>query len=589
MTRIAIVNKEKCHPDECAQLCAKKCPVNKMGEECIKYINNKAQIDETTCVGCGICPKICPFGALEIINLPEELDKDPIHRYSENGFALYNLPIPLFGKVVGLLGRNGIGKSTAIKILAGIQKPNFGRIGDEATYKELINHFKGTEAQAFFEKLEKKEIVVSYKPQQVEAIPKSFDGNVGDLLKKVDEKNKFGEIIKILELENILDRKLSQVSGGELQRVAIAATVLKKANVYFFDEPTSFLDVKQRLKISKFIRSLADENTAVMVIEHDLIILDYLADSIHLLYGKESAYGVVSSVKATKNGINTYLAGYLKEENVRFRDKAIKFDSSAQDEETSSQMLLEWKDFQKNFGSFQLNIKKGKMYRNDVVGVLGENGIGKTSFIKEMVAASKGESSLEIEKAHFIGEDLRVSYKPQYIESKDEIVRLYLKDALKYELQLIRPLNIEPLFDLTLNQLSGGELQRVEIAKCLAADADVYFLDEPSAYLDVEQRLILSKVLRDMMDVKKASALVIDHDILLVDYISKRLLVFKGKPAIEGHVEGPFKMGEGMNTFLKDLLITFRRDEVSNRPRVNKEESQKDKEQKASGNLYYSK
>jgi ATP-binding cassette, sub-family E, member 1 len=120
MTRIAIVKKERCSPLDCVNLCAKKCPVNKMGTECIKIINGKAQIDEATCIGCGICPKICPFKAIDIINLPEELKQEPIHRYSKNGFALYNLPIPLFGKVVGLLGRNGIGKSTAVKILAGI-------------------------------------------------------------------------------------------------------------------------------------------------------------------------------------------------------------------------------------------------------------------------------------------------------------------------------------------------------------------------------------------------------------------------------------------------------------------------------------
>jgi ATP-binding cassette, sub-family E, member 1 len=588
MTRIAIVKKERCSPLDCVNLCAKKCPVNKMGTECIKIINGKAQIDEATCIGCGICPKICPFKAIDIINLPEELKQEPIHRYSKNGFALYNLPIPLFGKVVGLLGRNGIGKSTAVKILAGIIKPNFGELGHEATYRDLIEHFKGTEAQAYFEKLEKGEIVVSYKPQQVELIPKSFDGNVKELLKKVDEKNEFDKIVELLDLKNILDRKLSQVSGGELQRIAIAATVLKKANVYFFDEPTSFLDVKQRLKISKFIRTLANENTAVMVIEHDLIILDYLTDFVHLLYGKESGYGVISSVKATKNGINTYLSGYLKEENVRFRDREIRFDSSAQDIATSQHFLMSWSDFEKNLGNFHLKIKEGTIFRNDVVGVLGENGIGKTSFVKELVEASKKDSKMTIEVADTIKE-LKVSYKPQYIESNDDNVRMYLKDALQYELQLIRPLNLEILYDLKVSELSGGELQRVEIAKCLAKDADIYLLDEPSAYLDVEQRLILSKVLREMMDVKKASALVIDHDVLIVDYISKRLLVFKGIPAMSGHVEGPFKMADGMNTFLKDLMITFRRDEETNRPRVNKEDSQKDKEQKGSGNLYYSK
>jgi len=456
----------------------------------------------------------------------------------------------------------------------------------DAAYRELINHFKGTEAQSYFEKLHKGEIVMSYKPQQVELIPKSFDGNVGELLRKVDEKGEFEKITKMLELTQVLERKLDQVSGGELQRIAIAATVLKKANVYFFDEPTSFLDVKQRVKISKFIHELADENTAVMVIEHDLIILDYLADILHLLYGKESAYGVVSTVKATKSGINTYLSGFLREENVRFRDKAITFESSARDEATSDAMLVQWKELEKKLGNFTLNINPGTVFRSDIVGVLGENGIGKTSFFKELVSAVKGESKLNVEAANFVN-DLRVSYKPQYIESSDEIVRIHLKEALKYELQLIRPLNIEPLLDMQINQLSGGEMQRVAVAKALSQDAEIYLLDEPSAYLDVEQRLSLAKVLRDMMDIKNGSAVVIDHDILFIDYISKRLLVFKGKPSIQGHATGPFIMENGMNSFLEELMITFRRDEGSNRPRVNKVDSQKDREQKSSGKLYY--
>lgn len=586
MSRIAIINKPKCHPDECGQLCLKKCPINKMGEPCISITaENKAHIDEPLCVGCGICPKICPFGAIDIINLPEELKQAPIHRYGENQFALYNLPVPLFGKVVGLLGRNGIGKSTAMKILAGVLKPNFEKYDQKSTFRDLINYFKGTEAQAYFEKLEKNEIKISFKPQQVELIPKQFKGTVKELLEKVDEKNAFDQISEILELTKILDREIHQVSGGELQRVAIAACVLKKANVYFFDEPTSYLDIKQRLKVAKFIRELADENTAVMVIEHDLIIIDYLTDFVHLLYGKESGYGVVSGLKATKNGINTYLSGYMREENIRFRDHAISFERSAQEQEVSINPLVTWKDFSSQFGSFSLAVKKGTVFQHDVVGILGENGIGKTSFVKELVRLSKEKTDL-LEQVNTITE-LHVAYKPQYIEHEDEIVRLYLKDALKYELQLIKPLKIHHLLDLSLGQLSGGELQRVAIAKVLSSDAHMYLLDEPSAYLDVEQRLALSKVISTMMEVKKASALVVDHDLLFVDYISKRLLVFEGEPAIKGEVTGPFGMEEGMNNFLDGMNITFRRDEANNRPRVNKLDSQKDREQKQSGNLYY--
>lgn len=587
MSRIAIINKAKCHPDECGQLCLKKCPINKMGDPCISITpENKAYIDEPLCVGCGICPKICPFGAIDIINLPEELKQKPIHRYGDNQFALYNLPVPVFGKVVGLLGRNGIGKSTAMKILAGVLKPNFEDYEKEASLRDLIDYFKGTEAQAYFEKLEKNEIIISFKPQQVELIPKSFQGTVEELLRKVDEKNSFDEITDILELKKILDRQIHQVSGGELQRVAIAACVLKKANVYFFDEPTSYLDIKQRLKIAQFIRTLADEETAVMVIEHDLIILDYLTDFVHLLYGKESGYGVVSGIKATKNGINTYLSGYMREENIRFRDHAISFERSAQEQEVSINKLVTWKDFNRQYGNFTLEIKEGTVYQHDVVGILGENGIGKTSFVRELVTLSKEQETNLLELVETIGE-LKVAYKPQYIEHNDEVVRLYLKDALKYELQLINPLKIDHLLDLTLDQLSGGELQRVAIAKVLASNAHIYLLDEPSAYLDVEQRLSLSKVINSMMEIKRASALVVDHDLLFIDHISKRLLVFDGEPAIRGLVTGPFGMEQGMNNFLDGMNITFRRDEANNRPRVNKLDSQKDKEQKQSGNLYY--
>ena len=598
--RIAIVNKDKCHPQECGNLCMKKCPVNKMGEECM-FIDPESQkvgISENLCVGCGICPRICPFGALEIINLPEELDSKPIHRYAENAFSLYNLPVPIFGKVVGLLGRNGIGKSTAMKILAGVLSPNFEeeskgfpkdgiKNNNKSSIKDLIDYFKGSEAQAYFEKLEQGDIKVSFKPQQVELIPKAYSGTVEGLLRKVDETNSFDEIVTKLGLENILERDISKISGGELQIVAIAATVLKDANVFFFDEPSSYLDIKQRLKVAKFIRELTKEDKAVMVIEHDLIILDYLTDFIHIIFGKESAYGIVSQLKPTKKGINTYLSGFLKEENIRFRDQEIKFDSHPEDEEISILKLISWNDFEKKIGSFELKVNEGVVHRNDIIGVLGENGIGKSSFIKELVLASKDESKVAKITSSETIKELRVAYKPQQIIPSDEIVRIYLKDALRYDVQLIRPLNLEPLLDNQLDKLSGGELQKVVIAKTLSEDADIYLFDEPSAYLDVEQRLSLSKVFRNMMEIKKGSALVIDHDLLFIDYISKRLLIFDGKPAVKGEVTGPYSMIEGMNNFLQGLDITFRRDESNNRPRVNKVDSQKDKEQKASGNLYY--
>jgi len=570
MTRIAVVDNQKLKDMDVKKHIVNICPVNRSGKECITIQNSKLSIDENLCTGCGICPKAAP-DAIKIINLPEEIDKSPIHRFGQNGFALYNLPIPVLGKVVGIIGRNAMGKTTALKILAGQLKPNLGIIDKphEASFKELIEYFKGTEAQKYFEQLRDNKISVSFKPQQVDLIPHQTSGTVQELLQKVDEREMFDLVVDRLALRTILDSDIAKISGGELQRVAIAATVLKKATVYFFDEPTAYLDIKQRLNVAQFIRELATEETGVLVIEHDLIILDYMTDQLHLMYGKEGAYGVVSGTKSTKNGMNIYLDGYLREENIRFRQQAIKFDVKPPLQKQQQNVLMSWENSNHKLGKFSLHVHKGSITKHTTIGIVGENGIGKTTFVKILAENS-------------------VAYKPQYLESNEELVMGFLHEAISnYKTQLIGPLGLSGLLLRKCSELSGGELQRVMISKCLSQDADLYLLDEPSAYLDVEQRLIVSKVIRDRMFTSGKSALVVDHDILFIDYLSDELMVFEGEPARKGHARGPFSMEEGMNKFLHDLQLSFRRDEHSRCPRTNKPNSQMDRQQKAEGKLYY--
>ena len=582
--RIAIIHREKCHPSDCGDyLCAKLCPVNRMGAMCItpSAVNKKAVIDEMLCTGCGICPNRCPFKAIEIINLPMALNKQPVHRYGQNMFELYSLPTPVFGQVVGILGKNGIGKSTALKVMANLLKPNMGDWTKEPDFKEVIAYFKGTEMQKFLEKLHKKEISFSYKPQQVDLIPKQFSGTVKELLSKVTPNYK--EIVDKLQLTNFLDTEISKISGGELQRVAIAATVLKKANLFLFDEPSSYLDIKQRIKVSEFIRSLSNDNTAVMAIEHDLIILDYMTDLLNIMYGQEAAYGIVSGLKSTREGINAYLEGFMKEENIRFRDRPIKFENTFDKGSVKPAPLLSWPNIKNKFGNFTLEAEAGTLNRDEVIGVLGENGIGKTSFVKILAGLVQPD----------IGEitsTVKVAYKPQYLETTSKTLVLeYLNEAIKnFSVQLIQPLDLEKLFGKKLCNLSGGELQRVSIAHCLSQDAELFLLDEPSAYLDVEQRLIVSKVIHRMVEQTRCSAIVVDHDLLFLDYLSERLIVFDGVPAKHGNARGPFSMEKGMNALLNDLSITLRRDQSTGRPRINKDGSRKDQEQKSRGNFYYS-
>lgn len=585
MTRIAVLKKEKCTDKICGYICQKVCPINREGTECISILpgSPKPVIHEELCIGCGICIHKCPVDAIDILNLPEELKQQPVHRYGENGFRVYNMPTPIFGKVVGILGRNGIGKSTVINVLAGTITPNLGDWENKQshTWESVIQFFKGTEAQGYFEKVRDGKIKVAHKPQNIDYIPKAVTGKVGDLLKKVDETGRREEIMKALDLEKLQENDVASLSGGELQRIAIAATVLRKANVYIFDEPSSFLDIKQRIRVSKFIRGLANEETAVLVVEHDLIILDYMTDLIHLMYGKEGTYGVVSQTKSTRNGINLYLEGYLKEENVRFRPNEIKFLTKVEEKQKNLGILTQWKDIALTQGHFQLEAKEGQIEKEKVVGVVGENGIGKTTFVKILAGVVKPQTGE-------VSQNLKVSYKPQYLERSDELVMTVLADALKsYDTSLIDPLNIKPLLNKQIDQLSGGELQRVALCLCLSRRADLYLIDEPSAYLDVEQRLLISKVLREFIKNQGNCAIVVDHDLLFIDYISDNLLVFDGVPSKKGEVHGQFSMREGMNRFLADLNITMRRDEGNNRPRINKEGSVMDREQRQENRLYY--
>lgn len=596
-TRIAIVNDDKCKPKKCRQECKRSCPVVKTGKLCIEVAPTSkiAFISENLCIGCGICVKKCPFDAIQIINLPTNLDAEVTHRYSANSFKLHRLPTPRPGQVLGLVGTNGIGKSTALKILAGKQKPNLGRYDDPPEWQEIIRYFRGSELQNYFTKMLEDDIKAIIKPQYVDNLPRAIKGplqKVGELLKVRMEKTKeeVMDYVDILQLKNVMNRDVAALSGGELQRFAIGMSCVQKADVYMFDEPSSYLDVKQRLNAALIIREMLSPTSYVICVEHDLSVLDYLSDYICILYGVPSVYGVVTLPSSVREGINIFLDGHIPSENLRFRTEALQFRMSEAGEElqADASRAFHYPPMKRTQGEFSLTVEPGDFSDSQILVMMGENGTGKTTLIRLLAGAIPADDGTEVPK-------LNVSMKPQKIAPKftGTVRQLFFKRIRgqflnpQFQTDVVKPLRIDDIIDQEVQHLSGGELQRVAIVLSLGLNADIYLIDEPSAYLDSEQRIICSKVIRRFILHNKKTAFVVEHDFIMATYLADKVIVFEGTPSKDAHARSPESLLTGCNRFLKNLNVTFRRDPNSFRPRINKLDSQMDKEQKLAGNYFF--
>ncbi|GMK54483.1 hypothetical protein CspeluHIS016_0110690 [Cutaneotrichosporon spelunceum] len=595
LTRVAIVSDDKCKPKKCRQECKRSCPVVKMGKLCIEVTPNdkKAFISEELCIGCGICVKKCPFEAISILNLPTNLSTHVTHRYAANAFKLHRLPTPRPGQVLGLVGTNGIGKSTALKVLSGKLKPNLGRYDDPPEWTEIIKYFRGSDLQNFFTKVLEDDIKAVTKPQYVDQIPRSIkvpNMTVGKMFDRQSETDNRNQLEEDLELKHLQSREVSQLSGGELQRFAIAIAAVRKADVYMFDEPSSYLDIRQRLAAARVIRGLVQPKNYIIVVEHDLSTLDYLSDFICVFYGVPGVYGVVTLPYSVREGINIFLDGMIPTENMRFREESLTFRiaETVEDNAAPNIRTLTYPNMTKTLGSFKLHVKSGQFSDSEIIVLLGENGMGKTTLVQLLGGKLKPDNEADTVS-------LRVSMKPQTISPKfPGTVRMLLLKRIKamfmhpqFNSDVIKPMNLDGIIDQDVQTLSGGELQRVAICLVLGVPADVLLIDEPSAYLDSEQRIHASKVIKKFVMSSKRTAFIVEHDFIMATYLADKVIVFEGSPGKESWAGEPEGLLTGMNKFLKSLDITFRRDPTNYRPRINKNHSVLDHEQKSAGNYFF--
>ncbi|ODH44692.1 translation initiation factor RLI1 [Paracoccidioides brasiliensis] len=592
LTRIAIVNSDKCKPKKCRQECKKSCPVVRTGKLCIEVTPESkiAFISERLCIGCGICPKKCPFGAIHIINLPTNLETQVTHRYSANSFKLHRLPMPRPGQVLGLVGTNGIGKSTALKILSGKLKPNLGRYDNPPDWEEILKYFRGSELQNYFTKVLEDDLKAVVKPQYVDQIPRAVKGPTKEvelLIKARSQMDNMDHIMEVLELNQVKDRDVGLLSGGELQRFAIALVCVQQADVYMFDEPSSYLDVKQRLSAARIIRELLRPDDYVIVVEHDLSVLDYLSDFICVLYGRPAVYGVVTLPSSVREGINIFLDGHIPTENLRFREESLTFRiaEAGDDFLVDKGRAFSYPKMEKTLGGFHLSVAPGQFTDSEIIVMMGENGTGKTTFCKLLAGAEKPDGRTTVPP-------MNISMKPQKITPKFQgtVRQLFFKRikaaflSPQFQTDVYKPLKLDDFIDQEVQNLSGGELQRVAIVLALGIPADIYLIDEPSAYLDSEQRIVAARVIKRFVMHTKKTAFIVEHDFIMATYLADRVIVFDGKPSVDARANTPESLLTGCNKFLKNLDVTFRRDPNSYRPRINKHQSQLDQEQKLSGN-----
>lgn len=461
------------------------------------------------------------------------------------------------GEKVGLIGINGTGKSTLLKIVAGLEEPDDGSM------------------------IRRRNLYIRYLPQIPEFVP--GDTVLDSIVRDNEKEPQFtsreeieASAKTILTQLGIYDfnEKVEHLSGGQRKRVALTSVLLSTADLLILDEPTNHLDSEMADWLEDYLKRFRG---SLLMITHDRYFLDSVTNRIveldkGKLYSYQANYEGFLKLKAER--LDMALASERKRQSIlrvelewmqrgararstkqkahiqryeALRDmEAPEFDKDVEMESIASRLgrtTIEIRDLCKAYGDKVLIRDFNYVFlKNDRIGIIGPNGSGKSTLMK-MIAGWVQQDSGSIE----IGQTVKMGYFSQENEAMDESLKVidYIKNVAEYvmtkdgrvsaSMMLERFLFPSSVQYTTISRLSGGEKRRLYLLRILMDAPNVLLLDEPTNDLDIRTLTILE----DYLDSFQGIVITVSHDRYFLDRVVRRIFAFEGNGEVVQY-EGGF-------------------------------------------------
>jgi ATP-binding cassette ChvD family protein len=505
------------------------------------------------------------------------------------------------GAKIGVVGPNGAGKSTVLKIMAGLDQPSNGDVwlDADATVGILMQEPELNESKNVLGNVEEGVGEIKAKLDRFNAISEEMASPDADYDKLLAEMGDLQEVLDHADawdldaqLEQAMDAlrcpppdaDVSVLSGGERRRVALCKLLLSKPDLLLLDEPTNHLDAESVQWLELYLAKYAG---AVLAVTHDRYFLDNVAEWILELdrgraYPYEGNYSTYLEKKGERLAVqgkkDAKLARRLKDElewvrqnakgrQTKSKSRLARYEEMANEAERTRKLdfeeiqippgprlgslVIESDELRKGFGDRVLiDGLSFSLPRNGIVGVIGPNGVGKTTLFKTIVGLEKADAG-EVR----VGDTVKVSYVDQSRAGLDPKKNVW--ETVSEGLDFIKVGNVEmpsrayvgafgfkgPDQQKPAGVLSGGERNRLNLALTLKQGGNLLLLDEPTNDLDVETLGSLENALLEF----PGCAVVISHDRWFLDRVTTHILAYEGteeNPAAWYWFEGNFESYE---------------------------------------------